>query len=266
MSMTYYELNVFTRPDKQSSQSGNPLAVLVGGDHLSDDKRLKITQKINFSETVFLNLAQNSLRIFSPAGELPFAGHPTVGCAWLVSHLKNIQGEFSLKLIKSQLQAFVHLNKAQVIYPGEVQVRPDTLSDSLRETLHLSAQDIGTIHHVVSGPSFKMIEVKDLSALRLATPCLGHPEKIRCYLYCRASIASFHARMFGIALPEDAATGSAAIGLAAILKSQGAPNGSFKVLQGDYMQRPSTIEVALSSHELKVGGTVELARQESFSA
>ena len=71
---------------------GNPLGVVHGGDNLSDAAMLRLTQWLGFSETTFLLPptdpgADYRVRIFYPAGELPFAGHPTLGSchAWLAA-------------------------------------------------------------------------------------------------------------------------------------------------------------------------------------
>ncbi len=80
-------LDVFT----ERPFAGNPLAVVEDADGLSDDTMLTVAREFGFSETVFLQTATMgecavSARIFTPGGELPFAGHPTVGTAvWLAT-------------------------------------------------------------------------------------------------------------------------------------------------------------------------------------
>ncbi len=78
-------LNVFT---DANGQYGNPLGVLLGTSGLPNDSCQRIATELGFSETVFIDdPASATLRIFTPAVELPFAGHPLVGTAWLLKRL-----------------------------------------------------------------------------------------------------------------------------------------------------------------------------------
>ncbi|MCC2113556.1 MAG: PhzF family phenazine biosynthesis protein, partial [Hyphomicrobiales bacterium] len=82
MSLHYAVLDVFT----DTVLTGNPLAVVQRADRLSDERMLAIAREFNLSETVFVMKAENpahtaKVRIFTPGGEVPFAGHPTVGTA-----------------------------------------------------------------------------------------------------------------------------------------------------------------------------------------
>ena len=87
MSRAYRTVDVFT----QVRFGGNPLAVVLDADGLSDGQMQAIATEFNYSETSFVCRADNpahtaKVRIFTPATELPFAGHPTVGSAWLLAH------------------------------------------------------------------------------------------------------------------------------------------------------------------------------------
>ena len=74
-------LRVFVGPD---SRGGNPLGVFLDGWRFPADRRQAVAAELRFSETVFVDdPAEGAIRIFTPAAELPFAGHPTVGTAWL---------------------------------------------------------------------------------------------------------------------------------------------------------------------------------------
>jgi predicted PhzF superfamily epimerase YddE/YHI9 len=78
-------LRVFTDP---AGDHGNPLGVFVEGGATPPDRRQQVAADLGFSETVFVDDAdRGELRIFTPAAELAFAGHPTVGSAWLLAHL-----------------------------------------------------------------------------------------------------------------------------------------------------------------------------------
>jgi predicted PhzF superfamily epimerase YddE/YHI9 len=74
-------LRVFVGPD---GRGGNPLGVFLDGAAIAPDRRQAVAFELAFSETVFVDdAAEGSIRIFTPGRELPFAGHPTVGTAWL---------------------------------------------------------------------------------------------------------------------------------------------------------------------------------------
>ncbi|GAB4340037.1 MAG: PhzF family phenazine biosynthesis protein [Cyanophyceae cyanobacterium] len=90
---SYITVDVFTdRPF-----GGNPLAVFPEADGLSDRQMLQVAREMNLSETAFVQLpctprGDYRLRIFTPAGEIPFAGHPTVGTAWVLAKLGTVHG------------------------------------------------------------------------------------------------------------------------------------------------------------------------------
>src|SRR5580658_6885130 len=89
MRRQFYTLDVFT--DK--ALAGNPLAVVLDSEGLDDASMQAIAREFNLAETVFVREPKNpvntaAVRIFTPARELPFAGHPTVGTAALIAHLR----------------------------------------------------------------------------------------------------------------------------------------------------------------------------------
>src|SRR5215470_13967236 len=93
MQIRFHTLDVFTT----RRFGGNPLAVVLDADELSDEQMLKIAREFNLSETIFVcrpkdKASSASVRIFFPTGEMPFAGHPTVGCAILLAEMKHKAG------------------------------------------------------------------------------------------------------------------------------------------------------------------------------
>jgi len=80
---TLHVLRVFT---DQGGDFGNPLGVFLDGEEVPEDQRQEVATDLGFSETVFVDdLETARMRIFTPGLELPFAGHPTVGTAWLLA-------------------------------------------------------------------------------------------------------------------------------------------------------------------------------------
>src|ERR1041385_7103127 len=82
--MTFaYVLRVFT---DETGAFGNPLGVVIEDSPLTQERRQAIATELGYSETVFFqDVATASLRIFTPAGELPLAGHPLVGASWFLA-------------------------------------------------------------------------------------------------------------------------------------------------------------------------------------
>jgi predicted PhzF superfamily epimerase YddE/YHI9 len=84
VSVTLHTLRVFLGPD---GAGGNPLGVILDGAAVPRDRRQAVAADLGFSETVFVDdRATGTLQIFTPAVELPLAGHPLVGTAWLLAH------------------------------------------------------------------------------------------------------------------------------------------------------------------------------------
>ena len=86
--LEFHTLDVFTR----QPFAGNPLAVVLGADGLSAAQMQRIAREFNLSETIFVMAPVNPVhtarvRIFFPTAEIPFAGHPTIGCAILLATL-----------------------------------------------------------------------------------------------------------------------------------------------------------------------------------
>ena len=82
---TLHVLRVFTAPD---GSGGNPLGVFLDGSAIPAGERLAVAADLGFSETVFVDdAASGAIRIFTPGTEMPFAGHPTVGTAWLLERI-----------------------------------------------------------------------------------------------------------------------------------------------------------------------------------
>lgn len=78
-------VRVFVGPD---GAGGNPLAVFLDGKVIPPDRRLAVTSELGYSETVFVDdIDEGRIAIFVPTSELPFAGHPTVGAAWLLNQI-----------------------------------------------------------------------------------------------------------------------------------------------------------------------------------
>lgn len=267
----YFTLDVFTA----QAFGGNPLAVVLDAERLSGVQMQAIAAEFNLSETVFVlpprSQGAKKLRIFTPRAELPFAGHPTVGTAFLLAKL-------GLVLLDTADPVIV-LEEGV----GNVEVNVQFGSDGPRTTrmsvprmpergpepppvqelaamLSLSADDLlpGRFPRAYScGVPFLFVPIRDREAIGRA--------KIRSELWEKSlskwwassvfaftfdtetSEAQIHARMFAPAfgVVEDPATGAAASALAGYLCDLEEHDGSFRwqIEQGFEMGRPSLIEL-----------------------
>ncbi len=263
--LNYHVLDVFTK----SPYTGNPLAVVLAADGLNDEQMQTITRQFNLSETIFVQRPDTpshtaKVRIFCPACELPFAGHPTVGCAILLAEMAH-EGDFKCEITLEEVAGLVRVNVARkgddIVAEFTAPVLPELASGTppshaeAATALGLAANDIGFgQHHPLhwqGGPDFLYIPIASRDALRKAAPSASWLEMTAkantqsVYLYCPEG-EGYAARMFAPehGMPEDPATGSASAILAAqLLAAKALPEGTTHVplSQGEDMGRPSEI-------------------------
>jgi trans-2,3-dihydro-3-hydroxyanthranilate isomerase len=271
MRRRYITLNVFTL----KRFSGNPLAVVFESEGLDTAAMQTIAREFNYPETVFVlppadKAHRASLRIFTPANELPFAGHPTVGAAVALARGGDGQQKFIVGEKIGPVPCEVRLRDAD---SGEAMFTlpklPEKAGDlpdkaSMATGLGLNESDIGgdlAGGQWSAGVAFMCVPIKSLSAIAKARPqpgrfddafARGGPAKA--FLFCRETAESghdFHARMFAPAMgiPEDPATGSAAAAFAGLLAAQaGFGDGTHRIgiEQGYEMGRQSLIDLTLT--------------------
>ncbi len=297
MNRRYAVLDVFTdRP-----LTGNPLAVILDAEGLDGDRMQAIAREFNLSETVFVLPPESDrhkarLRIFTPARELPFAGHPTVGTAVLLALEEDENGlaaqafglEERIGVVSCVAERLGEgLGRARFKLPrlpefwGEGRAVSDVAA-----ALGLAPEDIGFDKHRPSrhsaGVPFDFVPVRSLDAIARARPTsrfeevFGGDGHVSAYVYTSQTgdpEHSFRARMFapGMGLVEDPATGSAAAAFAGVLmqfEPMGAGTHDVIIEQGYEMGRPSLISLqveiengALVSGEIG-GQAVVVARGE----
>jgi trans-2,3-dihydro-3-hydroxyanthranilate isomerase len=264
----YYICDVFT----DTRFGGNPLAVLPQADGLSTQQMQQIAREFNFSETTFVFPAKaghtRRVRIFTPAREIPFAGHPNVGTAFVLASI----GEFGE--IKSSVTVTFEeeaglvsvviqesdgkIASCELTAPQSLSFGKTLPADLVATAISIDAKEIVTkTHppHVASvGLGFIMVELRDRSVLERARINTSGFEALAAqdvmpdvYLYTRTSDGfDIRARMFApfSGVPEDPATGSANCALAGLLAHYSEQsNGSFswRIAQGVEMGRPSTL-------------------------
>ena len=283
MSRKFYTLDVFTK----TALAGNPLAVVLESERLSDHAMQMISKEFNLSETVFLFPPKDptnraSLRIFTPATELPFAGHPTVGTAVLIALL---DGHTSLSFGLEEKVGLVACTASRVSdTTGEAIFTlprlPERIADAapssmIADALGVSANEIGfDEHHPIvasAGVGFNFIPLKTKDAVTRAsikgahwTEAFKAAGRPNAFVYTRETVEAghhFHARMFAphLGIGEDPATGSAAAAFTrAFVDFEHPKDGRHRIVieQGYAMGRPSQITLEM---DVK-GGVLTAAR------
>ncbi len=276
MSYPYAIYDVFT----QTPLAGNPLAVVFDAQGLSDEVMQAITCEFNLSETVFVlppEKAGNSarIRIFTPAHELPFAGHPTVGTA--VALAERMQPGPNLAMVLEENIGPVSCNVqangqaaafARFELPRLSKSVPAPLNvQGLAGALGLVPAQVGFDDHQIgvwsAGVPFLMVPVNSMNAVNqlqfdakawMQAAPLVEGRTVSAYVYCRGGVsaeAHFHARAFvpGMGLNEDPATGSAVAAMTgALYAAQVWTDGTHALLieQGFAMGRPSQIHLDIT--------------------
>jgi trans-2,3-dihydro-3-hydroxyanthranilate isomerase len=283
LTRRYHVFDVFT----DRALTGNPLAVVLDTDGLDTAAMQAIAREFNLSETVFALPAANPAhsahaRIFTPARELPFAGHPTVGAAVCLT-LERFGGD-------GEHDAVVVLEEAVGLLRCGVTVRggrgfaefdcpklPERQGEAepkelMADVLGIAPAEIGFENHVPSlwsaGNPFAFVPLRDQGVLAQAAPGGSSWRQAfgdrGAFLYTRDTEGhdhAFRARMFApeLGLAEDPATGSAAAAFAgAVHDFDALPDGehSFVIEQGFEMGRPSLIRMAI----VVSGGAITVVR------
>ncbi|MEW5421180.1 PhzF family phenazine biosynthesis protein [Amorphus sp. 3PC139-8] len=299
MDRRYAVLDVFT----DQALSGNQLAVVRDAAGLSDDAMQAIAKEFNLSETVFVLPPENPahtarVRIFTPAKELPFAGHPTVGTAVLLGsdrlgQSSDLDAVVVLEEKIGLVRCGVAFRSTSAAYAEFDLPRLPQVADSapgveaVADVLGLAPHEIGFGHFpiAVSGVGFPYmaIPVNGLDAIRRAAPRMDRWDTVfseergylSAYLYTaevERPDATYHTRMFAPAfgIVEDPATGSAAAAFAGILHRYGQlTSGSHRFLleQGIEMGRPSLIALEVdvaedgALHAARIGGSAVLVAE-----
>ena len=266
--------------------SGNQLAVLTDARGLDDATMLSIAREFNFAETTFVTPPTDArhtarVRIFTPGREMPFAGHPTIGTAFVLASTAIGQdaGEMVLEENVGPVPVRVDRDGSRVVRCSFTAPRaPERIgvdvpsSAALAELLGLAAAEIAAPAEVWScGLPFLVVPVdsrRSLDRAQLDLACwrrlLSNFVALEVYPVTQIDESTVRVRMFAPAagVAEDAATGSAAAALAGWLIQQAPdPSGTrhWTVLQGESIGRPSRIELEADVRDgavqaVRVGG------------
>ena len=280
MNLTFYIVDVFA----EEKYAGNQLAVVRGGAGLPDETLQKIALEMNYSETTFVLSEEETgggyyVRIFTPGDEIPFAGHPTLGTAYVIQYeiLAGLVESITLKLKAGEIP----VSFGEVLWMRQLPPTFGATLDSalIAPTLNLEMADLddrSPVQEVSTGLPALIVPLRDLDALRRCkvdwerfTEVAGSGKNL--YVFCPESHddgpGDLSARMFANdpGVPEDPATGSAAGCLAAYLLGHaylGTDSIDVRVEQGYEIGRPSLLYLQAERDGEKiivnVGGKVQM--------
>lgn len=273
MEMPYEIVDVFA----ERPLEGNQLAVVFASESLSATQMQAIAREMNFSETTFVSSATGSeqVRIFTPASELPFAGHPVLGTASVLRARRSGSPPVDIDINLVGRSVRVSFDVRGVPWFASPPARQIGTCDREQIARHLQLTvDQLTFDAVTAwdiGPRFALVEVADLPALRainvtrttldwLATQFGEHTHLFAFTSDAYGPDAHYAARMLfpvGGAIREDPATGSANACFAAYLKASGRDPGDVVIVeQGFDIDRPSRIFLRLGDPP-QIGGRVQ---------
>lgn len=254
-ALDYQVVDVFTT----TPYAGNPLAVVLGADDLSTGQLQALAREFNLSETAFPMAASDDvatyrLRIFTPATELPFAGHPSVGAAWVMRRLGRIGDGEIVQECGAGLLPLAVAADGITLTGGAASVGEPLDAEPFLSSVGLDASDLAgsPVRWAGCGLEFAFVHVHDQALTRC------RPDMDRLSQLGKGGVSVFaadgdrmHVRVFagGVGVPEDPATGSAALGLGVFLAQSGLlpadGAASYLVEQGIEMGRPSRLECSV---------------------
>jgi trans-2,3-dihydro-3-hydroxyanthranilate isomerase len=280
VGLTFYILDVFA----EEKYAGNQLAVVRGGADLSEEVLQKIALEMNYSETTFVLSDEETgggydVRIFTPGGEVPFAGHPTLGTAYVIRH--EILAQPIDRIILNLKAGKIPVTFGDVIWMRQLAPTFGTTLDPTltAQVLNLQTTDVDDrfpVQEVSTGLPALIVPLENLDSLQRCKVDweryleLAGPGK-NLYVFCPESHANgpgdLSARMFAndLGVPEDPATGSAAGCLAGYLVEHrylGTDPVNVRVEQGYEIRRPSLLYLQAEREgeetSVHVGGKVQM--------
>jgi PhzF family phenazine biosynthesis protein len=264
---TFHQLDVFTDTPYQ----GNPLAVVHDAQDLSDEQMASFARWTNLSETTFLLPptdpgADYRVRIFTPGGELPFAGHPTLGScsAWLraggqARQSDMIVQECGVGLVRIRRTgtrlafAAPPLRRSGPLDPASLQ--------QIRQALGLADDDIVAHQWVDNGPGWCAVMLRSAEQVLAVQPDFAALGDFRVGVAAPQSAGAdtdYEVRVFvpSLGIPEDPVTGSLNAGLAQWLIGTKRAADNYVVKQGTALGRAGKVFIERVGEDIWIGGEV----------
>lgn len=280
MAYPFYLVNVFA----ESHFGGNPLCVFPQADDLSDEHMQSIAKQFNLSETVFVFSPSNlhnqqavaDLRIFTPDHELPLAGHPTLGSAFVIHQLLQLGNQFVLNTRAKAVNIAINDNHVKLNITGFDDKISLATKDELAKAIGLNTSDIDNhAFWIDSGSSQLLLKVLSKDSLYqakinkelLQAICQKDKERdVICLWYDENDIVfvRFFFIQNGVML-QDSGTGSACANLGAYFISQNHYPITKTIHQGDDMGRPNRLSLEVDENQnIFVGGNVTAVGKGEF--
>ena len=291
--LTFYTVDVFA----EERYAGNQLAVVRGAKVLSDAEMQRIAKEMNYSETTFILSDEKrnggyDVRIFTPKTELPFAGHPTLGTAYVIQQeiIKEPINTIVLNLKVGQIPVTVSYigENVDILWMKQMQPIFGQTFDAgpVSKILNLDAKEMDDkfpVQEVSTGVPSLIVPLKTLDALKRARisrdryfEFIKDAQAKAILIFCPETYSKendlnvrFFADYYGV--PEDPATGSANGCLAAYLVKHryfGKDQINIRVEQGYEIGRPSLLLLKAEGKEgkidVQVGGRVVMIARGEF--
>ena len=258
-SYAYKIVNVFA----ESHFGGNPLAVFPEADGLNTEQMQLIARQFNLSETVFLHQsdtpqAVKKLRIFTPNYEMPFAGHPTIGSAFVAHSLFNLPSHYQFET-QAGLVSLLHQNRLITFsLDKEVIAEPSPYAKAdFAELLGLPEQAILETTWINTGSNQLLVRVNSAQAVAdcqinpaLFTQIVGKNRSI--YIWFEENQTA-KVRLFfmnGGSIAEDPGTGSAAANLGGWCILNRRYPMQWQITQGDEIGRPNRLTLRVDENQI----------------
>ena len=270
MRLAYRLVNVFIH--NGNALSGNPLCVFEDGSGLNDAMMQALALQFNLSETTFIMPSEKAharVRIFSPSYEMPFAGHPTLGTAFVVARKKDLQQRVDLELNVGVIPVTREGHEFELRANPATHRRPSASPKELASVLGLQESDLGGAPLWVNSGSEQLIiplaSEHAVRSVRLSYEKLKHATqdgpRAQAYVFAHTSPNAVYSRFFfskGESLLEDPATGSATANFGGWLLAQNMSLPMTKVIsQGELVGRPSTLRLRIDAQrQVFVAGEV----------
>jgi len=272
----FHQLDVFSN----IPLLGNPLAVVHAAADVSDDTMARFARWTNLSETTFLLPPQHPeadyrVRIFTPGGELPFAGHPTLGSchAWLMAGgiakaRDYIVQECGIGLVRIRRDGSrLAFAAPPLLRSGDVDA---ALLQKIARGLGISRDDILQHQWVDNGAGFCAVMLRSAEQVRVLKPDFALLRDIKLGVIApqaHDTDTQYEVRAFvgRVGIAEDPVTGSLNAGLATWMIGAGLAKNSYVAAQGTALQRRGRVFVDKIDNEIWVGGDVAVCIEDSVT-
>ncbi|MET0518769.1 MAG: PhzF family phenazine biosynthesis protein [Burkholderiaceae bacterium] len=264
----FAQVDVFTAEPLR----GNPLAVVIDAAGLDEAQMAAFARWTNLSETTFLlpptdAAADYRVRIFTPGGELPFAGHPTLGSAqvWLAAggdakKPGEVVQQCGIGLVRVRRDGARLAFAAPALKRSGPVAEPGLRAQAAR-SLRLAESELLDLVWVDNGPGWMAARLRDAEQVRALRPDFAAMQGLKLGVVgaCPAGAPEqFEVRAFvpGLGVPEDPVTGSLNAGLALWLQSAGLAPDRYIACQGAALGRAGKVHVARDGEHCWIGGDV----------